>query len=122
MSRDIYISYRQANSEQRTDIEIRAPYFLFGCQTTSMTFWSIPKLREIGITYLTDLGVGDPIHFIGWDMMAELGRESTLLQQHLEGIEFHAELKAQWLSHLVYCYHLLIQTAPKDSEPELTIG
>lgn len=87
-----------------------------------MRFWSIPRLRELGITRLTDLGVGDPINFIGWDMIADLQREITLLHQHLESLEFESELKAQWLSHLVYCYWLLVQTAPKDSVPNFWIG
>jgi hypothetical protein len=55
-------------------------------------------------------------------MMADLGREITLLQQNLESIDFDPEIKAQWLSHLVYCYSLLVQTAPKKSIPEFTIG
>ena len=55
-------------------------------------------------------------------MMADLWREIVLLQHHLESIEFDSEIKAQWLSHLVYCYFLLVQTTPKDSIPEFTIG
>jgi hypothetical protein len=87
-----------------------------------MRFWSIPKLKEIGITRLTDLGVCDPVCFIGWDMMEHLGREIMLLHQHLKSIEFQAEVKAEWLSHLVFCYHLLLQTAPKQSIPVYEIG
>jgi hypothetical protein len=122
MSRDISIGYQHETSGPETPIELRAPYYLFGCQNTSKEFWGIPKLREIGITHLTKLGIADPVYFIGWDMMADLGREIMLLQRHLEGIEFDPEIKAQWLSHLVYCYHLLVQTAPKKSIPCLTIG
>jgi hypothetical protein len=122
MSRDIYIGYQHDDSGPETRIEVRPPYFIFGTQSTSMRFWSIPRLREIGIIHLTELGVGDPINFVGWDMMADLDREITLLQRHLNSIEFHPELKAQWLSHLIYCYCLLVQTAPKTSIPVLSIG
>jgi hypothetical protein len=52
----------------------------------------------------------------------DLKREIVLLQQNLEGIEFDPEIKAQCLSHLVYCYYLLVQTAPKESIPEFEIG
>lgn len=51
-----------------------------------------------------------------------LGREIELLAKHLPGIDFSAEVKASWLSHLTYCYHLLIATAPKESRPILSIG
>jgi hypothetical protein len=122
MSRSIDIGYRVAGGNRETAIEVRAPYYLLGTQKTSNQFWSIPRLREIGITQLTELGVSDPVYFIGWDMMADLGREISLLQQHLATIEFDPEIKAQWLSHLVYCYYLLIQTAPRDSIPEFSIG
>jgi hypothetical protein len=122
MSRSINIGYRLQADGPETAIEVRAPYYLLGTEDTSMRFWSIPRLREIGITQLTELGVCDPVYFIGWNMMAELGREITLLQRHLESIEFHPEIKAQSLSHLVYCYYLLVQTAPKQSVPEFTIG
>jgi hypothetical protein len=122
MSRDIYIGYRHTADGPETPIEVRPPYYIFGTQHTSKRFWSIPRLREIGITQLTELGDGDPIYFIGWDMMADLRREILLLQENLETIEFDPEIKAQWLSHLIYCYYLLVQTTPKECIPELTIG
>jgi hypothetical protein len=122
MSRTIDIEYQEAGSNRATTIEIRAPYYMLGTQNNSVRFWSIPKLKEIGIARLSKLGETDPIYFTGWDMIADLGREIALLQQHLDAIEFDPELKAQWLSHLVYCYNLLIQTAPKDSIPEFSIG
>jgi hypothetical protein len=87
-----------------------------------MEFWSIPRLRELGIMQLTELGVTDPVFFFGWDMMAELCRELRILQDNLDTIEFNPMIKAQWLSHLVYCHALLVQTAPKESSPELMIG
>jgi hypothetical protein len=122
MSRSISIGYQHDGSGPVIDIEVRPPYYLLGTQQTSKRFWSIPKLREIGITELTELGVTDPVNFYGWDMMAELGREIMLLEQNLESIEFASEIKAQWLSHLVYCYYLLVQTAPKGSVPVFMIG
>jgi hypothetical protein len=122
MSRSIDISYRDTVTGIDTPIEVRPPYFLLGTQSTSKQFWSIPRLREVGITHLTDLGDMDPVYFIGWDMMAELWREIDLLQRHLPSIEFDAEIKAQWVSHLTYCYFLLVQTAPKESEPAFWIG
>jgi hypothetical protein len=122
MSRSISIGYRQQADGPETPIEVRAPYYLLGTQSTSKRFWATPKLREVGITQLAELGASDPVCFIGWDMMADLDREITLLRQHLGSIEFDPELKSQWLSHLVYCYHLLVLTAPKESAPEFTIG
>ncbi len=122
MSRDINIGYRSTAESPYIPIEIRPPYFLLGCQSTSMRFWSIPRLKEVGIVQLAELGVSDPVDFVGWDGMMDLAMEIWLLQQHLESIEFDAELKAQWLSHLMYNYFLLIQTAPKDSIPEFSIG
>ena len=121
MSREISISFRDGNGSM-TPIEVRAPYFLFGTQQTSIKFWSIPKLKEIGITRLSELGDRDPIYFVGWECMADLDREIKLLYQHLNEIEFNSDIKASWLAHLVYCYQLLILTAPKDSVPDLTIG
>ena len=121
MSRDIHISYEDAAGHD-VSIDIRAPYFLFGCQQTSLRFWSIPGLQEIGIDRLTYLGKGDPVGFYGWDDLALLGREIDLLGKHLSTIDFNPELKATWLSHLTYCYHLLIETAPKDSRPIVSIG
>jgi hypothetical protein len=122
MSREINIGYRHEDNGPETAIEVRAPYFLLGTQSTSMQFWSLSRLWEIGITQLTELGVGDPVYFVGWDMMAELQREIALLQEHIAEIEFDPDLKASWLSHLVYCYYLLVLTAPKESTPVFTIG
>jgi hypothetical protein len=121
MSRDISIGYRYGDGPE-TAIEIRAPYFLFGTQSTSKKFWSLPKVREIGIEQLAELGMGDPIYFDGWEMMADLRREMELLHEHMADIEFDPDIKASWLVHLMYCYHLLVLMAPKDSTPMLTIG
>lgn len=122
MSRAIYISYRAAWDAPETAIEVRAPYFLFGTQRTSTEFWSLPKLREVGINFLTELGVSDPVYFVGWDMLADLHRELRLLDSHLPEIEFDSDVKASWLAHLTYCYHLLVATALRDSEPVFMIG
>lgn len=122
MSREINIGYRYSDGGSETDIKVRTPYFLLGTQSTSMRFWSLPRLREIGISQLTELGVADPIYFIGWDMLANLHREIALLQEYLGDIEFDADIKASWLSHLWYCYYLLVLTAPKESTPIFTIG
>ena len=122
MSRSINIGYCDTPDGPETAIEVRPPYFLFGTQARSMEFWSIPKLREIGIERLTELGVTDPIYFVGWDDMVELEREIGLLQRHIRDIDYHPELKAGWLSHLVYCYNLLVLTAPPGGVPVLTIG
>jgi hypothetical protein len=122
MSRSIAIGFRSDAKCASTRIEVRPPYFLLGTQETSKRFWSIPKLKELGITQLSELGVLDPVCFIGWEMIGDLHREITLLQNNLSDIEFDPEIKAQWLSHLVYCYHLLIATAPRRSIPEFEIG
>lgn len=63
-----------------------------------------------------------PISFFAWDGLADLWKEIGLLQEHLASIDFDAETKARWLSHLVYCYFLLIQTAPRESIPVFSIG
>jgi hypothetical protein len=122
MSREVNIGYRLSDDGPETAIEVRAPYFLLGTQATSKQFWGLPRLREIGITQLAELGVSDPVYFVGWDMLADLRREIGLLQDHLADIEFDSDLKASWLSHLVYCYSLLVLTAPPESTPVLTIG
>ncbi len=122
MSREIDIGYRLSDDGPETAIEVRAPYFLLGCQDTSMRFWSLPRLREIGITLLTELGVSDPVYFVGWEMMADLRREIDLLRDHLAEIEFDPDIKASWLLHLVYCYSLLMLSAPPESTPVLAIG
>ena len=122
MSRSITIGYRDFADGPFTQIQVRPPYFLLGTQETSIRFWSIPKLKEIGIKQLSELGVIDPVYFIGWEMMEDLHREITLLQKNLNNIDFDPAIKAQWLAHLTYCYHLLIAVAPTQSIPEFEIG
>jgi len=122
MSRDIYISYELLPDGPKVDIEVRAPFYLFGTQRTSMTFWSLPDWSKLGVKRLAELGVSDPIYFYDWDMMDELNSEIRIFQDNITMLPFYPELKAQWLSHILYCYHLLIMTAPKDSRPLLTIG
>ena len=122
MSRDIHISYCLTASSVPVDIPVRAPYFLFGTQSTSMRFWSMPEWKRIGLEHLTELGVGDPIYFIGWDMMGSLGSEIRLFEEHFAEIDFDPDLKSWFLAHLIYCYRLLISIAPPDSIPQLIIG
>lgn len=122
MSREVSIGYQLSSDGPTTSIEVRAPYFLLGTQSSSKNFWSIPRLREIGITQLTELGVLDPVYFVGWQMLADLRFELDLLQEHIKEIDFDPDLKASWLAHLVYCHSLLVLTAPPQSIPVLTIG
>ena len=121
MSRSIDIRYQDSDGNN-VSIDIRAPYFLFGCQQPSIEFWSKPVLKEIGIERLAVLGESDPVYFCGWDDMSLLCREMELLSKHLAKIDFSPETKASWLSHLMYCYHVLTETAPRNSVPQLTIG
>jgi hypothetical protein len=121
VSRSIDISYEDASGKD-VDIEIRAPYYLLGHQRSSLAFWSIPRLKEIGIERLTILGECDPVYFWGWDDISVLGREIDLLAKHLQEIDFNPDVKCSWLSHLTYRYHLLIASTPKDCKPKLGIG
>ena len=121
MSRGIDIEYRDPAGKS-VRIEIPPPYYLLGTQRSSLRFWSIPRLKEVGIEVLTILGETDPVYFEGWDDMALLGKEIELLAKHLQSIEFHAETKSQWLSHLTYCYQLLLASTPKECTPILGIG
>lgn len=122
MSRSIAISCREPNTGIDLRIDVLPPYHLFGTQGASVRFWGLPRIAEIGIERLAQLGVSDPVFFYGWEEMPLLEREIGLLREHLASIDFPVDAKAQWLSHLTYCYHLLVETAPKDSTPCLTIG
>ena len=122
MSRSIHIGYQNEKGGPTTAIEIRSPYDLFGCQRPSKEFWALPDWQRLGVTHLSELGHGDPIYFIGWDMLDALAHEIRIIQDNVADIDFHADLKASWLAHLVYCYSLLAMTAPPDSIPALTIG
>ncbi|QDT99898.1 hypothetical protein [Gimesia aquarii] len=122
MSRQISIGYQEAIGEAIIEIEIPAPYYLFGTQQTSKRFWSLPDWQNIGIKHLSELGESDPIYFIGWDMLADLSNEIRLFQDNIETIEFYLEIKTSWLAHLIYCYNLLKMTAPRTSIPSFEIG
>lgn len=122
MSRSISIYFRDEASGTDTSVEVRSPYDLLGGQRSSMAFWSIPRIKEVGIERLAELGVTDPVIFHGWDDMAVLKREVAVLDQHLSSIDYDVETKCAWLSHLSYCYHLLVQTAPAASTPICMIG
>lgn len=122
MTRSIDISYVDERNGERTAIEIRSPYDLFGCQRPSKQFWALPVWKELGVEHLSLLGELDPVYFTGWDMMAMLAREIGIYNENIDAIDFEPDDKAAWLAHLVYCYHLLVMTAPKDSVPELCIG
>jgi hypothetical protein len=122
MSRSIDICYRDKTIGSDTKIEIEAPYFLLGGQRSSKAFWNLPRLKEVGIERLSSLGVSDPVYFFGWEEMPLLDREIKLLQEHLASIDFPIEIKVRWLSNLIYCYHLLIESAPQTSMPIFGIG
>jgi hypothetical protein len=122
MSRSIHIGSRKAPGDSDTRIDVPAPYFLLGGQRSSMAFWSIPRIREIGIVRLAELGEGDPVYFTGWDEMQLRGKELSLLQEHISTISFDLQTKLEWLCHLILCYYLLIETASRDSSPVFGIG
>jgi len=121
MSRAIDICYQTADGS-RIDIEIRAPYYLFGTQQTSKTFWSLPIWNQIGVERLAMLGQTDPIYFTGWDMLDQLSDEIQLFNDQIGEIEFDTDITASWLSHLVYCYNLLKLETPADAIPIFSIG
>jgi hypothetical protein len=122
MSRSSSISYREEHTGRDVTVDVKLSRDILGDQMSSMLFWGLPRLQEIGITRLSVLGVEDPVIFWGWDGLAELRREIRLLDDHLASIEFPSETKAEWLSNLIYCYHLLVETAPRGSTPVFIIG
>jgi len=122
MSRSITIGYQMQRGGETTYIDVRSPYDLFGTQGNSTEFWSLPIWSEIGVTQLSVLGHSDPICFVGWDMMDELAAEIRNIHDNLSAVDSYPELKSTCISHLTYCYHLLISTAPSNSIPALTIG
>ena len=122
MSRSIVIGYWDEARRVDTQIEVEEPYYLLGTQSLSKQFWSMPRLREVGIAHLTVLGESDPVQFYGWDQLAVLWREIELLQRHLRDVDFDPEVKSRWAAHLTYCYLLLVATAPPQFVPHFEIG
>jgi hypothetical protein len=53
-----------------------------------MAFRSIPRIGELGIERLSELGVTEPVNFFVWEDAALLNREMTLLARHLPSIDF----------------------------------
>ena len=100
----------------------RAPYYLLGAQQTSQQFWSLPIWNQIGVEQLAVLGETDPIYFTGWDMLDQLSDEIQQFNENIREIEFDTDIKASWLSHLVYCHNLLKMETPADAMPILSIG
>lgn len=122
MSRQINLYFQMTKEDSPTDIELRAPYFLFGTQQTSMDFWSLPVWHGIGVTQLAELGHSDPVYFVDWPMIDELALEIRCFEDNFSKIDFHPNVKSEFLAHLVYCHSLLVSTAPKHSIPGFTIG
>lgn len=60
-----------------------------------MAFWSLPRIKAVGIERLAELGVLDPVYFTGWEDMALLERELELLRRHLASIDFHVETRSR---------------------------
>ncbi len=119
MSRSISIWYKQEGKD--TDIET-GNRDLLGTQQDSLQFWSLPRLAALGLKELTVLGYTDPVSFTGWDELAALDREVTLLEIHIADIPFDEVLKARWIANLRYCLDKLVWITPPDAIPVLMIG
>jgi hypothetical protein len=93
-----------------------------GTQDSSKAFWRLPIHKRLGVERLADLGSTDPIWFRGWDDISLLEREVSTLEQNIESIPFHDQLKERWIQNLRRCLNILKQSAPPDSVPEFMIG
>lgn len=122
MGLDIAMWYRDASAGNDVRVDILYPYSTLGGISDSMQFWGIPRIRQIGIEQLAELGKWSPIFIREWAGLHQLGRELALLSQHFDSIEYGPKDKVAWLANLTYCYHLLREVAPKDSVPTIMIG
>ena len=120
MSRSISIWFTEANG-QEVDIDMGSNELLGG-QHTSKNFWKLEVFEEIGVTRLRDLGVTDPVWFIGWEDINVLESEIILIETNKDKIPFHQEIKDRWISNLRICLNSLKEKAPRDSIPEFMIG
>jgi hypothetical protein len=121
LSRAICISY-QSPDGQKFSIQVPDCKDVLGPQRSSMRFWALPRLREIGIERLAILGETDPVIFHDWQDMDLLCREIKLLDDNLASLDFPIECKQEWLQRLQFCFDLLTKTAPPDSTPIFMIG
>lgn len=119
MSRSISVWYN--HNEKDIDVEV-GNQDLLGTQGISYAFWSLKKLREIGLKELNLLGRKDPVGFSGWDGMEFLENEIEILERHREEINFNHVARDRWIENLRYCFNKLVTTAPNDSTPHFMIG
>lgn len=119
MSRSISIWF--SKNEKDIDIEVDNQDLL-GTQNSSKIFWSIRKLRNLGLKELTQLGRIDPVGFRGWQELKLLENEIEILEKNIEQIDFNIVAKERWIGNLRYCFDTLIKIAPKDSTPHFIIG
>ena len=122
MGRSLSIGCRTAEDAPITSIEIMESYDTLGTHRSSIYFWGIPRLREVGLTRLSVSGETDPVWFNGWDEIFVLGRESELLRWNLRDIDCDPFTKARHVANLTVCYYLLGESGPAGAEPTFTIG
>jgi hypothetical protein len=122
MGVDIAIYYRDASTGQNVSIEVPHCYSTLGSLLASKEFWSIPKIVDVGIELLAELGKWSSIFIEGWEKLGRLGREIALLAAHSATIDYDPQAKASWFANLTFCHLLLIETAPRDSTPVMMLG
>lgn len=120
MSRAISAYYEYIDG---TDKDISLGYRdLLGTQYSSMKFWGLPIMKDLGIKLLRELSITDPVVFRGWDELNELNNEIKTLERNIERIDYDEELKMRWVNNLRYCLDKLTAECPDECVPELMIG
>lgn len=95
---------------------------LLGTQNSSMEFWGLPIMKDLGIVLLSELSITDPVVIRGWEELKELDNEIKTLENNIECIGFDEELKTRWVSNLRYCLDKLRAVCPDECVPEFMIG
>ena len=122
MSRIICLSYKDSNNEH-ISIELEFYQETLGGQSTSRRFWSLPILKDFGITKLTELGISDPVYFTGWEEISQLENEINLLIKCRPKIDFEPSHRLdEWIKNLVNGVKLLKEKCPDGCLPEFSIG